>query len=182
MNEVIILTVSFPILASLCFLHHYLINGMLTQVLEMLKASNHCLWNVAEAQWFNQTWFGVAELLLNCQPGEQHSLKDGDYLELHQEIPLISLPIILVLHYQGVQYVRLIGVVLASVLACFFTGSCCQFPLNTWLPWSLKILESPGIGKRKFQALKSPWICVAVLENPGIGKPFLPLTVKNYQN
>ena len=33
---------------------------------------------------------------------------------------------------------------------------------------SLKVLESPGIGEKNFQALKSPWIWV--LENPGIGK------------
>ena len=37
---------------------------------------------------------------------------------------------------------------------------------------SLKILESPGIRKRKFQALESPWNLAVVLENPGMGKIF----------
>ena len=46
------------------------------------------------------------------------------------------------------------------------------------LPRSLKILESPGIEGRNFQALESPSIWVVVLENLGIGKKFLSLFPK----
>ena len=38
------------------------------------------------------------------------------------------------------------------------------------LPQSLQILERPGIGKKKLQALEGPWIRVAVFENPKMGK------------
>ena len=48
----------------------------------------------------------------------------------------------------------------------------------TRLPRSLKILENPWIGVKKFQVLESPWIWVVVLSNPGICKKFLSLFPK----
>ena len=52
------------------------------------------------------------------------------------------------------------------------TVSSAQFIQNTSLRVTTvhKILESPGISKIKFKALKSTGIWVAVLENPGMSK------------
>ena len=66
-------------------------------------------------------------------------------------------------------------------------NSTCNSPPKSHAPLplhahSLKILESPGISKRKFKGLESPWIWVVVLEYPGLGKKSSPLTAKNNHN
>ena len=76
---------------------------------------------------------------------------------------------------QAVSHILLKG---SYVSFCRFVYAVFGSLLNTGLPRSLKILESPGIGKRKFQALESPLIWVVVLENPRMGK-ILPLSVKD---